>query len=228
MSLRLSVIIPVLNEATIIESALENFPWQQGVEVLIVDGGSEDGTVELCRQYPCILLQSPQTGRAWQMNWGAAAAQGEILLFLHLDGQLPQEYVDIIENTLNRNQAIAGAFRFQVAFSGWRYRILEWLVNWRSRYWQLPYGDQGLFIRREQFVQTCGFPEIPLLEDYEWVKRLQAVGNIKIAPVPVISSGRRWQKLGLLRTTWINQRVLWGYRQGIAPETLADCYYLRR
>lgn len=224
---RLSVIIPVLNEAAIVGSALQAFPWSVDTEVLMVDGGSEDETVALCQQYPVKLLSSSQTGRAWQLNQGAAQARGDILLFLHLDSRLPLDHVQQIEQTLAQPGVVAGAFQFRVALPGWSYRGLETLVNWRSHRWQLPYGDQGLFIKRQKFWQLGGFAALPLLEDYEWVRRLHHHGSVAIAPSPVLCSGRRWQQLGLVRTTCINQVILLAYHCGIAPTTLAHWYYQR-
>jgi len=221
----LSVIIPVLNEGAIAGDYLRQFPYGAGIEVLIVDGGSGDQTVEICRQFPVQVLTSPMAGRAQQMNFGAQQAQGQTLLFLHLDSRLPPHFLDLIDQTLGTPQTIAGAFQLAIALPGWQYRCLETMILWRSQFWQLPYGDQGLFLTAKSFQHLGGFADLPLMEDYELVQRLKMLGKLAIAPAPVTTSGRRWQKLGLIKTTLINQAIVLGYHLGIDPPTLARWYY---
>lgn len=223
---QLSVIIPVLNEAEIVREYLSQFPYHQQVEVLVVDGGSRDSTMDLCKTFPVQIHSTPKPGRANQMNYGASLAKGEFLLFLHLDSLLPINFFNQIEEILSNSTNIAGAFRLTIDLSGWPYRCLEKLILWRSIYGQFPYGDQGLFLRREDFQLLGGFADLPIMEDYELVQRLQLQwrGRVTIAKGSVITSGRRWQKLGLLRTTMINQAVLLGYHLGLPPQTLANWY----
>jgi rSAM/selenodomain-associated transferase 2 len=223
---RLSVIIPVLNEAAIIKEYLSQFPYHEQVEVLIIDGGSTDKTIDLGKTFSVQIFSSPKPGRANQMNYGASLAQGEFLLFLHLDSVLPADFFDQIEEILTNSKNIAGAFRLTIDLPDWPYRWLEKLILWRSVYWQFPYGDQGLFLRRRDFQDLGGFADLPIMEDYELVQRLQLQwrGQVAIAKGTIITSGRRWQKLGLLRTTLINQAVVLGYHLGVSPQTLANWY----
>ena len=220
----ISVIMPVYHEEAIIEKYLANFPYQDNLEVLVIDGGSQDRTVALAQKFPVKVELSPEKGRARQMNFGASQAQGNILLFLHLDCQLPPNFIPEIEQILQDPQTIAGAFRFQVDAPHRSFRWLEKLVNWRSQFLGLPYGDQGLFIYREKFQAIGGFQNLPIMEDYEWVQRLKKHGKLSIAPSAIITSGRRWQKLGLWKTTWINQMIILGYYLKISPDKLARWY----
>ena len=128
---RLSVIIPVLNEAAIAREYLNQFPYLEEVEVLIIDGGSRDSTMDLCKKFPVQVLSSPKPGRANQMNYGASLAKGKFLLFLHLDSLLPTDFATQIEEILTNPQNIAGAFRLTIDLPGWPYRCLEKLILWR-------------------------------------------------------------------------------------------------
>ncbi|MFN9174827.1 MAG: TIGR04283 family arsenosugar biosynthesis glycosyltransferase, partial [Synechocystis sp.] len=186
---RLSVIIPVLNEAAIAREYLRQFPYGEGMEVLIVDGGSRDQTLEICRDFPVQVLSSPIAGRAQQMNFGATIAQGKILLFLHLDSRLPPDFLDQIQQILKSPDVIAGAFQLAIDLPGWQYRCLEKAILWRSQFWQLPYGDQGIFLTAKQFHHLGGFADLPLMEDYDLVQRLQTLGTVAIAPAKIVTSG---------------------------------------
>jgi rSAM/selenodomain-associated transferase 2 len=158
------------------------------------------------------------------MNFGAKQAQGKILLFVHLDSELPSQYLTEIEQILNSENIIAGAFKFQVDSVGVAFRLLEYLVNLRSRFFGLPYGDQGLFIKTETFWELGGFKNLPIMEDYEFIQRLKQQGKIAIANTAIQTSARRWQKFGIIKTTLINQLIILGYHLQIPPQTLAKWY----
>jgi len=227
-SIKISLIIPVFNEALIIEDYLSRIPMRSDLEVIIVDGQSDDETVALCEKItlefkPKIVI-SPLKGRANQLNFGASLAMGEILCFLHLDSQLPFDYFTQIEELLSRRQAIAGAFSLAIDAPQIPFRWLEKLVNWRSRFFSLPYGDQGLFLKKSVFKTMGGFASMPIMEDYEFVQRLKKQGTIYISQASVLTSSRRWQKLGILKTTLINQGMILGYYLKIDPENLARWY----
>lgn len=228
----LSIIIPVLNEAPQIQHTLGRLQHQtkgaQGVEIIVVDGGSSDGTVDIVKTHNTTLIMSPP-GRAQQMNAGAAIASGDILLFLHGDTQLPDRFITRIRQTLpgplaEPNTPIAGAFSLKIGGEQRGLRLVEWGVRWRSQQFNLPYGDQGLFVRREAFEALGGFPELPIMEDFEFVRQLQRQGRITILPEAVTTSARRWQTLGIWRTTALNQLVVLGYLLGIPPTTLRRWY----
>jgi rSAM/selenodomain-associated transferase 2 len=224
---QISLIIPVFNEASIISFYLEKLDYRDNIEIIIVDGGSSDRTLEYCQQFPVNVFLSPQKGRAAQMNFGASQSRGKFLLFLHLDSELPTEYSTEIQKLLNNQKIIAGAFRFQVDSPGFPFRLLELFVNWRSQFCALPYGDQGLFIKAELFKELGGFKNLPIMEDYEFIQRVKQQGKIAIANLAVKTSGRRWQKLGILKTTLINQLIILGYYLKVSPSHLAAWYRSR-
>lgn len=219
----LTVIIPALNEAAHISDTVWLAMRAPGVEVVVVDGGSTDGTAELARAAGAITISSPP-GRAIQMNAGAAAASGDTLLFLHADTALPPGYHTHIEDTLARPCVVAGAFTLRVDSPENGIRIVEWLANFRSKVMRMPYGDQGIFMGADVFRDAGGFPEIPIMEDYELMRRLNRRGRIVTADASVVTSARRWERLGVFRTTVINQLVIIGYHMGVSHERLKRLY----
>lgn len=220
---RITVIIPVLNEAVKIKSTLASFEDVAELEVIVVDGGSQDETVEVVQQLGVKVLSSPP-GRARQMNFGAEAATGEILVFLHADTSLPVGFDTWVLETLQKPGVVAGAFELAIDGELWGLRIVERMVNARSRFLSLPYGDQAIFIRAEFFRKMGGFLDMPIMEDFEFVQRLRGMGRIEIVPMAVKTSARRWQKLGVVKTTAINQMIILGYHLGVSPTTLARWY----
>lgn len=222
-SRRVSVIIPALNEAERITATIRAARDGKPHEVIVVDGGSRDESQRLAQEAGALVIQS-KPGRARQMNAGAAVAHGETFLFLHADTLLPVNYRDAILAGLRLPDVVGGAFRFRIddPFPGrW---LVESTTNLRSRLWQMPYGDQALFVRRSAFEELGGFPDLPIMEDYEFVRRLKRVGRLALLNETVLTSGRRWQRLGFLRTTLINKLVILGYRCGLPPAKLAALY----
>lgn len=228
---KISIIIPVLNESAIIETSLQKIrtnisPENQdshSLEIIVVDGGSQDNTREIAQSLGVQVITTAP-GRAEQMNAGAKRARGEILLFLHADTQLPPKFDQILLEQLKDPAVIAGAFELGIDGQGWGLRAIEIGVKWRSRWLSLPYGDQGIFLRSEVFAQIGGFAQLPIMEDFEIMSRLKKLGKIAIAPVAVSTSARRWQKLGILKTTLINQLMIIGYYLGVSPDRLAKWY----
>ena len=218
--MRLSVIIPALNERERIAGVVERVAAAGVAEIVVVDGGSEDGTPEIARAAGARVLEAPR-GRGTQQNAGARAAEGDTLLFLHADTVLPGDFPRQIETALATPGVAAGAFRFKLDEDGSGLRFLERMVDWRCRLCQLPYGDQGLFMRRAAFDQAGGFPDEPLLEDYELVRRLRRVGRVVMADGVAVTSARRWRKLGLLRASWSNSLCLLAYWLKVPPATIA-------
>ena len=228
-SRRISIIIPTLNEAAYLGRTLEPLRDAAGVETIVVDAGSHDGTPQIAEARGCRVLTAPP-GRAAQMNAGAAAATGSAVLFLHADTRLPQGFQQHIHATLARPGVVAGAFRLAIAGTMYSWsargalRLIQWAANLRARWLQMPYGDQAIFLTAETFRALGGFPDLPIMEDFELLRRLRGRGRIAIVPFPVSTSARRWNALGPLRTTWINQMVVLGYYLGVPPERLARWY----
>jgi rSAM/selenodomain-associated transferase 2 len=218
----LSVIIPALNEAENIQSTIQS-TRDRDVEILVVDGGSTDPTVEQAIQAGARIVISPK-GRAVQQNVGAAEARGDVLLFLHADTRLSPGYVAKIFEVLMDTKIVAGAFRFRTMLQHPYMKGVEAMVNARSRLLNLPYGDQGLFMRKALFREMGGFPEVPIAEDLLLVRQITKRGRIRIAAGYAVTSARRWQTLGMVRTTWINCLILAGCLLRISPHILAPLY----
>jgi len=220
---KISVIVPVLNEAAHLAQTLATVQTGSQIESIVVDAGSQDDSCAIAQAAGAHVL-STAPGRAYQMNAGAAIATGEILLFLHADTCLPLGYDTQIRYQLAQPDIIAGAFDLRINGTVPGVRFVEWGVRQRSRWLQLPYGDQAIFVKASVFRAIDGFPKMPIMEDFALVKQLQKRGKIAIAPLTVQTSGRRWQKLGVLKTTLLNQAIILGYYLGIPPERLARWY----
>ena len=211
---RVFVVIPTLSEA----GNVGRFA-RLGAPVVVADGGSDDGTPERARSAGLRVVESPP-GRAAQMNAGAAAAVAcgaDVLLFLHADTTLPDDWQCHVAATLARPGTSAGAFRFALDAPGRRYRLLERLVRLRPT----PYGDQAIFLPTGVFERAGGFPDWPILEDLELMRRVRRLGRVRLADAPAVTSARRWQRGGLLRTTLLNQHCLWAWRLGVDPRRIA-------
>jgi len=219
----LSVIVPTLDEAASLGRTLERVRRASDVEIILADGGSRDATRAIAAQAGAIVLAT-SGGRAAQQNAGAAAATGRHLLFLHADTLLPDGYAGLIRRTLDDPATVAGAFRFRTDGSGAAMRLVEWGANIRSDVLRWPYGDQGLFMEKRVFDELRGFSPLPIMEDYELVSRLRRRGRVTTLSAAAITSARRWQQLGALRTTARNLTMVAGFRAGVAPERLARFY----
>ncbi len=240
LTAKISIIIPALNEAATIGSILADLQPLTNIEIILVDGGSIDHTIKIAQEYGVKVLSSPP-GRARQMNLGAKVATGEILLFLHADTVLPDGFAGMVRSVLGglgdgecgsvgdklENLPIAGAFTLQIDDPLPSLRWIEWLVAWRSRWRQMPYGDQAIFLTAETFRQVGGFVDMPIMEDFELIRRLQCRGRIAILPAPVLTSARRWVQRGVWQTTLINQVIVIGYSIGISPARLVTWYRRR-
>ncbi|MBW4518550.1 MAG: TIGR04283 family arsenosugar biosynthesis glycosyltransferase [Scytolyngbya sp. HA4215-MV1] len=222
-STALSLVIPVLNEAQHLPALLDSLTAIPNLEVIVADGGSQDGTVEVARSRGVPVVVS-LPGRARQMNTGAAIATGKILLFLHADTRLPDGFASLVQIALAQPGVVAGAFELKIDGAGAGLRWVEWGVKWRSHGLQMPYGDQALFLPAMVFRTLGGFPELPIMEDFELVRQLQRRGRIAIVPVPVLTSARRWQKLGVIKTTLLNQAIVVAYLLGMAPQRIVHWY----
>jgi rSAM/selenodomain-associated transferase 2 len=225
MAERLSIIVPVLNEEARIPAQLAGLVGLSGVdEIIVVDGGSVDRTPDLAATAGCRLVTAPR-GRGTQMNAGAVAASGDILLFLHADVTLPVDAPSLIRTALADPSVVAGAFRTRTVAEGRRTWATRWLglADLRSRYTRLPYGDQALFVRRDAFQRVGGFPAQPLFEDLELSQRLWAVGRVLTLRAQVCVSGRRFLARPLYFAILMNVLPIL-YRLGVSPQTLQRAY----
>ncbi|BAY12062.1 TIGR04283 family arsenosugar biosynthesis glycosyltransferase [Calothrix sp. NIES-2098] len=219
----ISIIIPAINEAANIKDAIATTQNSTNTEVIVVDGGSQDDTVAIAQSLGIkVITASP--GRAVQMNAGAVAASGEILLFLHADTRLPAGFDAMIRTALQQPKTVAGAFNLRIDTPTRCIRLVEWGVKMRSHFLQMPYGDQAIFITKELFQQIGGFPELPIMEDFELIRRLKPVGRIAIISEPVVTSARRWLRKGIMQTTLINQIVIIAYLLGVSPQRIRSWY----
>jgi len=237
MAMTISVIIPTLNEERTVMATLAHTAALGFDELVVVDGGSSDQTPGLVESYrlntqhstlsPVRLVTAPY-GRARQMNEGAKASRGEVLLFLHADTQLPDDAKTIIGAALADRRMVGG--RFDVRFdrpSMWG-TIISKMMNWRSKLSGLATGDQALFVRRSIFEQMGGFADMPLMEDIEFSRRLKRKGAIAALTATVITSFRRWEQQGPLRTILRMWALRFLYWVGVSPHTLSRWYGLVR
>jgi uncharacterized protein len=220
---KISIIIPALNEAATIDRTLSRLEGVDNLEVIVVDGGSIDETAELAASREAKVIQS-SPGKAIQMNTGAAAAAGEILVFLHADTLLPEGFSHQIVSALNQKGVAAGAFRLSINSPAARIRFIECMANLRSRFLRLPYGDQALFMKKSLFDEIGGFPEMQIMEDFILIGRLKRKGKIVIVPNAVATSPRRWLHLGVFKTWLINQLIIIAYYLGLPPDRLTRIY----
>jgi len=222
--MRLAIVMPVLNEAATVEAALAALaPLRaRGVEVIVVDGGSSDGTAELAQPLADRVLSAPR-GRSFQMNAGAAAASGDVLLFLHADTRLPDGADRLILDGLAHSRRQWG--RFDVCFDqGGLLQVVALTMNWRSRLTGIATGDQAMFATRAAFDELGGFPPIALMEDVAASARLKRVARPLCLTARVTTSGRRWHKRGTLRTILLMWRLRLRYFLGADPAHLARDY----
>lgn len=217
---RLSIIIPTLNEQDNIARTLKRATERGTHEIIVVDGGSRDRTLEIARAHDAIIVKSAP-GRARQLSRGASVATGGTLLFLHADTILPKDFDVHVFRVLDRPGVCAGAFRLQIDSEKRSFRLVERVVNVRSRVRRMPYGDQAIFVSTDVFREAGGFPDLPIMEDYALIKRLQKMGRIEMATASVVTSGRRWIEDGVWRTTLRNQLCIAAYRLGVSPARIA-------
>ncbi len=221
--MKLSVIIPALNEGRDIGPVLERATSIHADEVIVVDGGSRDATREIAKRLASHVIESLR-GRALQMNAGAKAAHGDVLLFLHADTVLPPETKRVIQEALSDPQVVGGRFDIRLDRAGWLYGLVAFLVNLRSRLTKIATGDQAIFVRREVFEQIGGFSEIPLMEDVEFSRRLKKLGKIACLHKKVVTSARRWERRGPIKTILLMWRLRFLYFMGVSPDRLKSYY----
>ena len=220
----LSIVMPALNEAAGIERVLQRLQplRERGVEVVLVDGGSRDGTARIATPWVDAVVDSPR-GRALQMNAGAAVARADALLFLHADTRLP-EGADVLVSRALAGGACWGRFDVRIEGRPWLLRVVAALMNLRSRLSGIATGDQAIFVTRAAFERVGGFPGQPLMEDVEVSRRLKALGRPACLRARVVTSGRRWEERGVWRTIVLMWWLRWRYWRGEPAERLAQAY----
>ena len=223
--MRLSVVIPALNEAGTISQNVQRAWRLCPSEVVVVDGDSGDETQEQAHLAGAHVLTS-ERGRGRQLNAGARATTGDVLLFLHADCWLEPQAAEQIETVLKDDSVMGGSFRQRIDHDRRIFRWLEWGNGLRARWKRMPFGDQGIFVRRSAFEAVGGFAEVRLMEDVLLMREFRRrKWQMKLLPGPIHVDPRRWLKHGVVRQTLRNWMLLTGLRLGISPDQLAE-YYL--
>jgi rSAM/selenodomain-associated transferase 2 len=213
----------VFNEAKTIGETLRALLPLGPAELFSVDGGSTDGTLEICRQLKVEVLSSTR-GRAAQMNYGAARATGDVLLFLHADTRLPQTAFSDVREALKDPRCAGGRFDVQLDGDHWMLGVVGAMISLRSRLSKVGTGDQGIFVRREVFAKMGGFPDIPLMEDIAFCRALKRMGAVACLRSKVITSARRWELEGVWRTIFKMWTLKSLYLLGVSPRRLKRFY----
>lgn len=221
--MNVSIVIPVINEVGQIENAIQR-AWQAGAdEVIVADGGSQDGTIELLANLDCIVVRcSP--GRAIQMNQGARKAQGDILVFLHADNWLSKNAADDLRVLFSSKPDSFGGFRQRIENDRRIFRWIEYGNELRIKWQGLIYGDQALFVAKKVFDEIGGFPEIELMEDFSFSQSLKKFGKPEVLSGPTFVSARRWEKSGPVKQTIMNWFFATAYRLGASPKWISSRY----
>jgi rSAM/selenodomain-associated transferase 2 len=220
---RLSVIVPTLDEASVLAATLARVRAEPVHELLVVDGGSSDGTTVIAAGLADRVLSAAR-GRAAQMNAGAAASTGDVLLFLHADTLLPAGFVAAIGDALRDGTVVGGRFDVRLAGASLLLPLIAAAINVRSRLSRVATGDQAMFVRRDVFDALGGFPALPLLEDVRFSAALKRVGRIARLRARVATSARRWERRGVVRTVLFMWAVRLAFALGVPPERLRRLY----
>jgi rSAM/selenodomain-associated transferase 2 len=221
--MKISVIVPVLDEEKTIAMTLEALIALAPYEIIVVDGGSTDRTAAICQQLGVKILVSAR-GRAQQMNYGAGHASGDVLLFLHADTRLPDSALRDIAMALRGPDCLGGRFDVELEGEHWMLKVIGAMINTRSRLSKIGTGDQAIFVRRSVFEEIGGYPEIPLMEDIAFCRRLKPMGEIACLTSRVVTSGRRWEIEGVWRTILKMWTLKLLFLAGVSPNRLKQYY----
>ena len=213
--MRLSIIVPVLNEAQIVRGFLAHLrATAPGAEIIVVDGGSKDDTLALCRSFADAVIEAP-CGRARQMNVGALSARGEILWFLHVDSRISAGSIGAIQNALSDPSVAGGCFRLEIVPSRTIYLVRDAIGNMCVDLFRIALGDRGFFCRKENFLAVGGYPDQPLLEDADFYCKLRELGRVRQLPLKIQTSARRYEALGPIRTSAFYLLIMTLYLAGV-------------
>ena len=223
---KISIVIPTLNEASNLPLLLSDLSiiHKKG-EILIVDCGSEDKTIDLANIYGAKVFRSKEKNRGLQLNIGAKNSQGEWLIFLHADTRLTHDWLIKIKSVLKREKKYIYYFKFKINNKKKIYRILEILVNFRSRYLKQPYGDQGLIIHKSIYFKNNGFKKIPLMEDVDFFRRLKNKKNLKQLNLSISTSSRKWGRTNIFLQGLKNWNFRRRWLKGESTKSIYSDYY---
>ncbi|MDQ6982476.1 MAG: TIGR04283 family arsenosugar biosynthesis glycosyltransferase [Mariprofundus sp.] len=222
-NLSIAIIVPVFNEATVLPELIGRMQSVDTDTLIVVDGGSRDDSHRLLENSGIRWCQS-EPGRAAQMNAGAEESTNDILLFIHADTIINSSNISAMCEAMEDGSYAGGRFDLCLSGNAVAFRIIEWLINVRSRLTGISTGDQCQFVRRSVFEQMGGFPDQPLMEDVEFSKRLKRHGRVACLREKVITSSRRWEQLGIVATIWLMWKLRFLYWFGVSPEKLAQMY----
>ncbi|NOR72397.1 MAG: glycosyltransferase [Mariprofundaceae bacterium] len=222
-----AIVVPLLNEAKSLSQLFQLLDGLDADEIVQVDGGSEDGSLELLGKSPFRWLQSKK-GRASQMNAGASICQSEMLLFLHADTEIDAAAIASARDAMADSEVVGGRFDLKLSGRHPMLRLIEQMINLRSRFTKISTGDQAMFVRRDVFEKLGGFSDQPLMEDIEFSRRLKQQGRVACLHDRVTTSSRRWEQSGMLRTILLMWKLRFLYWTGVSPERLATMYHHAR
>jgi len=223
--MQVSIIIPVFNEAPLIRPFLSNLRERtRGAEIIVVDGGSTDGTDRLAEGFCDHVIRSGARSRARQMNVGADAAGGEIFWFLHADAEVPMESLNEIARIMRNPEICGGFFRIRLPAAPVVYRLTDGFAHYAGLLLRIRCGDHGIFCRRSAFVDAGGFPDVPLMEDVEFFRRLRRCGRIVYSNKRIGASPRRYETVGAIRLTFAYGSIATLYLFGVSLSTLVRIY----
>ena len=223
---KISIIIPTYNESNNLPLLLSDLSIiKREVEILIIDCGSEDKTIDIANIYGAKIYQSKEKNRGLQLNIGAKNALGEWFIFLHADSRLNPDWLKRIKSVLKDDESYIYSFMFQIDSKKIIYRFLEILVNLRSFFLKTPYGDQGLIIHRKTYFKNNGYSKIPLMEDLDFIKRLKNKENLRVLNFPIYTSSRKWEKTNIFQQAFNNWKFRRRWLKGESIESIYIDYY---
>jgi len=219
----ISIIVPIYNEENMLSKAFANLQrLSREAELIFADGGSADKSVDIARQHGKVFCG--KKGRAVQMNYGASQANGDILLFLHADNVISADTLVSIEKKIIEDGYAGGCFTQEINNKAFIYRLIEWQGNIRARMTRQFYGDQGIFVKKDAFLKIGGFPEIPIMEDVLFTKKLRKYGKTVVLPDKILVSARRWEKKGIIKTTLLFNLVILLFWLKAPPSKIKQLY----